>query len=201
MKPKVAVIIAVVFVIAMVAMVLFSQSAGNEYHFQGSRIDPPIAAPDFTLTQANGEEFQLSEQRGKVVLIFFGYTFCPDVCPTTLAEYKVMHEELGEAAEQVEFVYITVDPERDTPEVIDRYARAFNPEFIGLSGEESELQPIYDRYGVFREIQEAQASGSYLVAHTSVIYVIDKEGNWRLTFPFEMGPYEMAEDVLFLVNE
>ena len=124
MKPKVAVVIAGIFVVAMVAMVLFSQSAGNEYHFQGSRIDPPIAAPDFTLTQANGEEFQLSEQRGKVVLIFFGYTFCPDVCPTTLAEYKVIHEELGEAAEQVEFVYITVDPERDTPEVIDRYARA-----------------------------------------------------------------------------
>ena len=84
----------------------------------------------------HGVTFRLRDQMGKVVLLFFGYTHCPDVCPTTLADYKVVYNELGEFADQVRFVYITVDPERDTPEVIASYAKAFNPAFIGLSGDD-----------------------------------------------------------------
>ncbi len=118
-----------------------------------------------------------------------------------MADYRVIFNELGEKAEQVSFVYITVDPERDIPEVIARYAKAFNPAFVGLSGEESDLQPIYAGYGVFREKQNVQTADNYLMAHTSIIYVIDKQGKWRLTFPFELGPYEMVEDIRYLLDE
>lgn len=201
MKPKTAIIIAVVFFVVLAAVILVTRMGGDAYRFNGTVIDPPVDAYDFALTHAEGDVFRLSDQRGKVVLIFFGYTHCPDVCPTTLADFRAIYDELGEKADQVEFVYITVDPQRDTPEVISRYARAFNPEFIGLSGEEEELKPIYERYGVYYEIQDVQTAENYLVAHTSIIYVIDKDGNWRLTFPFEMGPYEMAEDVNALLEE
>lgn len=201
MKAKSAIGIAAIFLVAVVGLILFSQFSANEYQFHGSVIDPPVAAYNFSLTHADGDVFRLSDQQGKVVLLFFGYTHCPDVCPTTLAEYKAIYNALGEKANDVVYVYITVDRLRDTPEVIARYARAFNPEFIGLSGTEEGLAEIYKQYGVFWEIQEAATEEDYLVAHTSIIYVIDKKGYWRLTFPFEMGPDEMTEDVTFLLSE
>ena len=202
MKPKTVAIIASVFVVVIAALIVYSQVSGGKYHFNGTHIEPAVEAYDFSLTHADGSVFRLSDYQGKVVLLFFGYTHCPDVCPTTLADYKVVYNELGDQADQVAFVYITVDPARDTPEVIAKYAHAFNPAFIGLSGSEEVLQKIYERYGVFHEIQEDEATAeNYLVAHTSVVYVIDKQGRWRLTFPFELGPYQMAEDVAYLLSE
>jgi protein SCO1/2 len=201
MKSKTAIYIAGAFLVIIVGLILVSQLTGKQYRFYGTLIDPPVEAYDFSLTHADGSVFRLSDQKGKVVLLFFGYTHCPDVCPTTLADYKAMAAELGDKADQVAFVYITVDPQRDTPEIIARYARAFNPAFIGLSGTDTELDPIYERYGVFHEIQDVQTADNYLVSHTSVIYVIDKQGDWRLTFPFELGPYEMVADVEYLLSE
>ena len=201
MKGKSVFAIVVVFAIGLTALVVFALYGQNNSSFNGTLIDPPIKAFDFSLPDSQGTIFRLGEQVDHVVLLFFGYTHCPDVCPTTLAEYKVIYNDLGDKADQVRFVYITVDPERDTPEIVAKYAQAFNPDFIGLSGQEKDLIPIYNSYGVFREKQDVQTADDYLMGHTSIIYLIDKHGDWRLTFPFEMGPLEMVEDVLLLLDE
>src|SRR4030095_8503476 len=129
---------------------LFSKPAG----FRGTTYGEPYpVAKEIELSRGNGHRFRLSEMRGKAVLLFFGYTSCPDVCPTTLAELKQALEKLGqEKAQQVEVLFVTVDPERDTPERVQEYVNHFNPDFIGLSGSESELVPVWQKYGVFREI-------------------------------------------------
>jgi protein SCO1/2 len=171
------------------------------YTFQAPVIDPPVQAADFTLTDQNGETFQLSGQQGKAVLIFFGYTHCPDVCPVTLTKFKQIRGGLGEAGDRVQFVFITVDPERDTPEVIGQHVALYDPAITGLTGSRAELEPVWKSYGVYQEQQESGSAAGYLVDHTTRIYAIDPQGNWRLTFPFEMETEAMAEDVRHLIND
>ena len=197
---KKTVIISIVAVLTGVGIVLLSPLIFQApYTYQGSLIDPPVPAADFTLLDPEGRPFTLSEQRGKVVLIFFGYTSCPDVCPTTLVDFKQIRAGLGDAASDVEFVFITVDPERDTPERIGQYVPAFHPSFTGLTGRQAELDAVYEDYGVFVE-KEDRGSAGYLVSHTARIYVIDQGGNLRLTFPFGKEPEAMTQDIAYLVN-
>jgi protein SCO1/2 len=170
------------------------------YIYQGSLIDPPMSATDFSLQDPDGQGFTLSEQRGKVVLIFFGYTSCPDVCPTTLADFKQIRERLGYAASNVEFIFVTVDPERDTAERIGQYVTTFHPKFIGLTGSQAELDAVYAGFGVFVEKEDTGSSAGYLVSHTSRVYVIDQDGNLSLTFPFGMEAEAMANDIAHLVK-
>lgn len=170
------------------------------YTFRGSLIEPPIPATDFTLQNYDGRPFTLSEQRGKVVLLFFGYTNCPDVCPTTLSDYRRIASQLGERAEEVVFVMVTADRERDTPEQLGTYVTAFGPEFYGLTGSKAELQAVYDGYGVFVEKEEPDSTLGYLVSHTSRVYVIDQGGSLRLTFPFGLDVQAMADDIAHLVS-
>ena len=176
-------------------------SCGSNYDYQGSMIDPPVPAVDFSLTQQDGSSFTLNQQQGKVVLIFFGYANCPDVCPTTLADFKRVHEALGDQASDVEFVFITVDPERDTPEIIADYVAAFNPDFVGLSGTEEELQPVWDAYYVVRNKVESDSALGYLMEHSARVMVIDKQGMLRMTFPFGMAAEAITEDVQHLLAE
>lgn len=171
------------------------------YTYHGSIIDPPIPAPDFTLQQAGSPPFTLSEQKGKVVAMFFGYTTCPDVCPATLAEMRDTRALLKDRSEQVEFVFITVDPQRDTAEKMRDYVAIFDESFIGLSGTEAELEVVYDNYWVYRAIQENASAAGYLVDHTSLLYVIDPSGNLRITFPFGSAPEEVAADIRQLLKE
>jgi protein SCO1/2 len=170
------------------------------YTFRGSRIDPPMPASDFELQQVDGEPFRLSDQKGKLVLLYFGYTSCPDVCPATLANYRQIHEQLSDRANQVKFVMITVDPERDTPEKVARYVTAFNPAFVGLSGSMEELKSIWDAYGIFVEKEDSGSAVGYLVSHTSRIFVIDQDGNLGLTFPFGLTAEDMASDIRHLLR-
>jgi protein SCO1 len=102
------------------------------------------------LTDADGGIYRLSENRGKITLLFFGYTYCPDICPATLAEMKLAVDQLKDDAGEVQVVFISVDPGRDTSESMQEYAERFNPAFIGLSGTLEELEPIWSGYGVFR---------------------------------------------------
>jgi protein SCO1/2 len=170
------------------------------YTFRGSAIEPPVPAKDFALQTHAGQPFTLSEQRGKVVLLFFGYTSCPDVCPATLGEYKKIATQLGERAAEVQFVMITADPERDSPEQMANYITAFNPNFLGLTGSQEALQAVYDAYGAFVEKEETTGATGYLVMHTSRIYVIDQNNNLRLTFPFGMAAEAMAADLYHLLS-
>ena len=171
------------------------------YAFQGSLIDPPVPAADFTLTDQYNHPFQLSQQRGKVVLIFFGYTNCPDVCPLTLSEFKQVKTQLGEQAGKVEFVFVTVDPERDTQEVLRKHLANFDESFIGLTGSRSELEKVWHDYGVYQAQQDTGSAGGNAVDHTGTIYAIDEKGNWRLTYSFGMEASKLIDDVQHLVSE
>ncbi|MFN3741044.1 MAG: SCO family protein [Anaerolineales bacterium] len=173
----------------------------NAAGLRGAVYDPPLPAADFALVQADGKPFRLSEQRGKIVLLFFGYTSCPDVCPTTLAELSQAMRKLGEQERaRVVVVFISVDPARDTPKRAQEYAQRFFPSFLGLSGTEAELQPIWSAYGVYREVQSSDSAVGYLIAHSARLYLIDPQGNLRLTFPFGTPAEDIAYDLKILLG-
>jgi protein SCO1/2 len=170
--------------------------------FRGTTYAEPYpVASEIQLTGAGNHTFQLSETRGKVVALFFGYTSCPDVCPTTLAELNQALGQLGEEAEQVQVLFVTVDPERDTPERVQEYVNHFNPDFIGLSGAQTELAKVWSSYGVFREVVEGTSAAGYLVNHTSRVTLIDQQGNLRVSFPFGTPVEDVVHDVNLLLDE
>jgi len=177
---------------------LFSKPAG----FRGTMYGEPYPpAPELELIRANGTSFRLSEMRGNTVLLFFGYTSCPDVCPTTMAELKQALEKLDENdAKQVQVLFVTVDPERDTPERVQEYVDHFNSDFIGLSGTESELEKVWKDYGVFRETVEGTSAAGYLVNHTARVTLIDQSGNLRLSYAFDTPVDSIVHDLKLLIK-
>jgi protein SCO1/2 len=185
--------------IVILSVVLTQCTTLGHYSFHGSVIDPPAPAPDFALRDQRGQVFRLSDQKGKLILLYFGYTSCPDVCPTTLAVLKRTRMQLDRQAEQVRVVFVTVDPERDSAERIGAYLGAFDPTFVGLSGTEPELEPIWRAYGVYRQKQPGSSALGYTVDHTARIYLIDAQGQLRLTFPFGITADDIAPDVRYLL--
>jgi len=175
------------------------------YKFRGSVIDPPIAASNFTLTDQNGQAFQLSDQRGKLVVMFFGYTNCPDICPTTLLQFKQARAQLGSygQADRVRFVFVTVDPERDNADKMKTYLGAIDPGIIGLTGSPAELESVWKAYGVYRQKQPGQSQNDYadLIEHSGRVYLIDAQGNLRLTYPFGLTPDDVVQDVRYLLRK
>jgi protein SCO1/2 len=154
----------------------------------GTLLDPPTTLVDFSLPSSRGGTLGLAELRGKPTLIFFGFTNCPDVCPTTMAEFQRAKAELGEQGEAVNFVLISVDPERDTPEALARYVEAFDPAFIGLQGDDATLRRIGRDFGLFYERQAPAADGSYNVDHSAAAYMLDAEGRLKMVYSYGM-PY------------
>lgn len=173
----------------------------RRYTLRGSVIEPARPAPDIMLYDANNQIFHLEQQRGKIILIFFGYTSCPDVCPATLSEMKQLKARLGEAAQKVIFVFITVDPDRDSQERLKRYLSGFDSTFIGLTGSTKELTKVWQDYGVVREITGDNTTKGYLVNHSSRIYLVDTKGILRLTYAFGTPVDDMLSDVRYLLNE
>jgi protein SCO1/2 len=169
--------------------------------FRGSVMPEPFAVPDFTLTDQHGQPFRLGDQRGSVVLLFFGYTQCPDVCPTTLAEWRQVYEALGKDAQRVRFVFITVDPERDTAERLGTHVSAFNPDFVGLTGTLDQLDAVYQIFGVFHQKDTSSGSAAgYLVSHTATTFVIDPAGQWRLRETYGTPKEDLVHDIRQLLK-
>ena len=168
--------------------------------FRGTEYQPPLAASEITLTRGNGEVFRLGEQKGKIVLLFFGYTFCPDECPTTLAELKQVYDGLGDNAQFVEVVLISVDPGRDTPQHIQDYVNRFNASFIGLSGSQAELEGVWKNYGIFRELVPGTSPTDYGIDHTARISLIDPDGNLRLSYGFQPPVDDIIHDVELILK-
>jgi protein SCO1/2 len=168
----------------------------------GTILDPPRELADFTLTSHTGEPFRLSDLSGKAAVLFFGYTFCPDVCPITLSDFKLVKRELGEDAANVAFVFISVDGERDTPERLAMYVGAFDPDFIGLTGDEPTLRTIARDYGVFfqREVYE-NTEADYLVSHTASSFVVDPDGRLRIVYPYDTDPVIIAQGIQNMLRE
>jgi len=172
-------------------------NAVDEEGFDGSTaIDPPAEMSDFTLTNQDGELTSLSDLRGKYVLLTFGYTHCPDVCPLTLNEFRRVRDSLDDLAENVEFVFISVDGQRDTPEAIKQYFETRKLEgFIGLTGEETDLMALGTDYGLFFEVGENTSKGGYLVNHTAGSYLLDPEGRWIMRYQFGALPSMIVKDL------
>jgi protein SCO1/2 len=182
---------------AILLALLFAKPAG----FHGTSYNEPYpTAPQIELKKSNGETFRLSDQKGKIVLLFFGYTSCPDICPTTLAELKQVMDGLEKKAESVQVVFISVDPKRDAPEKIQEYVEHFNQSFIGLSGSTDELKIIWDNYGVVREEVESNSAFGYIVNHTARTYLIDADGNLRLSYGFQTPVKDIVSDLKILLK-
>ena len=188
-------------------LLIACQPAPRKLH--GVPYDKPKPAPDLPLTDQYGRPFSLSTQKGKVVIVYFGYTSCPDVCPVTLAQLTQVWVGLGQdQARQFQPIFVTVDPERDTEEVIARYLGAFDNAvggdqglgFIGLRGAPAELDPVMAAYGVQAEKRPQPGSAvGYTVDHTARIYVIDTEGTLLEWFPYGASVDDILWDVRYLI--
>ncbi len=155
---------------------------------------------DFTLTDQDEARFDLSEHRGDAVLIFFGYTYCPDACPLMLSKLAAVYDVLDlEPGQNVRTIYITVDPSRDTPQQLKEYLAYFSTVDVrGLTGSREEIDEVAERYGVLYKLQEANEAGHYLVAHTTTLFLVDREGRLRFRFHPSDTPEYIAAGVKLL---
>lgn len=151
----------------------------------------------FTLNNAQGKKVSLADFRGQLVLLYFGYTSCPDVCPTDLLAIAQAMKSLGKASEQVQPLFITLDPTRDTPQVLRSYAPAFHPRLIALTGSEEEIRRVAIAYKVFYERTQIERAGTYLIDHTAYIFLLNREGKYVMFFP----PGTPADRVAAMVRE
>ncbi|MGH8066691.1 MAG: SCO family protein [Candidatus Entotheonellia bacterium] len=177
--------------------------AGEQPHvFHGIVSQSPPRAADFALTAHTGKPVRLGDFQGKLVLLYFGYTFCPGICPTTLAEVAQAMQTLGpKAAERMQVLMISVDPERDTPERLAAYLPSFNPTFLGLTGTPDEIAATAASYGIYAKKYEGSTADSSLVDHTSMVIVVDDKGFVRLLFPFGTPAQTMADDLAALLHD
>jgi len=179
-------------------LILFTLACEKKEKFNGTLYDKPAA--EFCLTGWQGgkeKRICLSDFRDRIVMIFFGYTHCPDVCPAALQVLARTLELLGEKnSGKIQVLFISVDPERDKPETAQRYAEYFHPSFIGLTGTQDEIKKVAKDYMVYYGKVEGQSKGGYLVDHTALIYLIDQKGNLKLIYPTtRQKPELIAEDI------
>ncbi len=166
-----------------------------EVHFNATVLDNPQFARDFKLLDANGNAHTLHDWRGKVVILFFGYTQCPDVCPTALARAAEVMQLLGKDAERVQVLFATVDPERDTPELLKEYVPAFHPSFLGLYTTPEETKKLAKEFRVFYQKNPGKTPSSYSIDHSVFSYVYDPAGKLRLSVAHELPADALAADL------
>jgi len=153
---------------------------GSGPSFKSTDITGADYGKDFALTDHTGKARTLGDFRGKVVVMFFGYTRCPDVCPITLAELKAVKEQLGEEGKRLQVVFVTVDPERDTQKLLAEYVPAFDPSFLGLYGDPAAIAKVAKDFRVFYQKSPGKTPDSYTVDHTAGSYIFDPQGRLRL---------------------
>ncbi|WPB56595.1 SCO family protein [Xylophilus sp. GOD-11R] len=169
--------------------------------FQAVDLTGAEYAKGFSLPDANGKVRTLDEFKGKVVAVFFGYTQCPDVCPTTLAEMVEIKTQLGADADKLQTVFITVDPERDTPEILQAYMANFDPGFIALRPSPEQLVAVAKDFKVYYKKVEGTAPGSYSMDHSAATYLYDPQGRLRLYAKYGGGSAPLAADIKLLLQQ
>jgi protein SCO1 len=190
-------LVALAAIIGVAVAVAFLLVSRGGHEFAGTVFTDQQEASDFTLTADSGEAVSLDSFRGKVVLVYFGYTFCPDVCPASLAELAAAVDVLDPSQrEDVQVVMVSVDPARDTPPVLDNYLNHFDPSFVGFTGTDQEIAAVAADYNVFYEAHEGTAATGYLVDHWSGVYLIDRQGNIAETFGFGTPAEQIAADIV-----
>lgn len=188
--------------ILLFAVLLGASQAGCEKTklpspFHASDVSMMFTEADFRLTDHNGKTRTLADFRGKTVALFFGYTHCPDVCPTTLADLSQAMDKLGKDADRVQVLFITVDPERDKPEMIAKYVPAFHPSFLGLHGDAQATAQAAKAFYVGYE--KRTTSTGYNVDHSTGTFLVDPKGKVRLRAPLGQSADWLAEDIRLLL--
>jgi len=173
-------------------------NAADDANLKAGVFTPARDAPDFTLSGSDGAKLQLRDYRGKVVLLAFGFTSCPDVCPTTLAVLARARSQRGRDGNEVKVVYVTVDPERDDAKRMRRYLAAFDPTFIGGTGTADKLAAVRKEYGIAADKKPAGAG--YVVAHSSYTYLIDRAGKLRALMPYGHTAEDYVHDLRILLK-
>lgn len=191
------VVVALLVLVAGAALMLGRETA-RVNALRAGEYDPPRAAPEFTLAGSGGSDVTLAKHRGKVVLLTFGFTYCAAVCPTTLATLAQARGRLGDRANSVQVIFVTVDPERDKAAQMRQYLAAFDPSFIGVTGEPAALAKVREDYGV-SAVKEGTGP-SYAMAHTSSIFLIDRVGRLRAMMPFGRDAADFAHDIELLLD-
>lgn len=218
-------LIVLVFAASYGASTLLSSSAGQSQSAAApapsngggaARVNPPFRVSDFTLTSKTGEPMSLSNLRGKPVMLMFGYTHCADVCPLTLAHYRQVKDLLGDAGNDVNFLFISVDGTRDTPQVVNDYLARFDPSFFGMIGDPDTLDRISSEYGLVYSVDapiddhdhvdgaaddHSHAQDDYSVEHSSPSFLIDRNGFLRTVFFFGANAETMAESLREVLGE
>jgi protein SCO1/2 len=154
---------------------------------------------DFRLTDQNGTVRTMADFRGKAVAIFFGFTFCPDVCPTTLSEMRQVSAMLGPQSEKLQVLFITVDPKRDTQAVLAKYVASFNPQFLGLYGDEAATAKVTKDFKIIARVSPGKTPDSYTVDHTAGTLIFDPQGRLRLMAPYGLAADRIAADIKKLI--
>lgn len=177
-----------------------AEQATEKSSLKSGVFEPPRTAPEFSLPSSQGGKFTLSEYRGQPLVLSFGFSSCPQICPMTLANLVAVKQQLGALSDQVQVVFMTVDPERDSPEQLHHYLANFHPDFIGLTGEPEELATVREAYGISTE-REDYGEGQYDVHHSSFLYLVDRRGLLRSLVPFGTNPEDITHDLRILLQE
>ena len=185
-------------VVLLAALALPCMAA--EVPFRTGALEPPGPAPEFTLRSDTGKTVRLRDWRGNVVLLFFGYTSCPDVCPTTLRDLAGVLKQLGGKADQIQILFITVDPEKDTSKRLTGYIRQFDPRITGLTGSLADIQQTAKEYGIFFQKVPFGTEGAYTVDHTATTMLLDPTGSLRVAYPYGTTPKQIAGDIEYLLR-
>ena len=191
------------FAAAVAALLVAVFAAGcspSKPSFQNTDVTGAEFGREFTLKDFNGKPRTLAEFKGKVVAVFFGFTQCPDVCPTTLATMKAVKDKLGADGDRVQVVFVSVDPERDTPELLSKYVTAFDPAFIGLTDTPDAVAQTAKAFKVFYQKVPGKTPDTYTVDHTASTYLYDPQGRLRLFVRHGQSADAIAQDIRALLG-
>jgi protein SCO1/2 len=178
---------------------LLLAACNQQSGFQGSDVTGAKFGRDFHLTDHTGKPRSLADFRGKVVVIFFGYTQCPEECPTTLSRLATAMQKLGPDAARVQVLLVTVDPERDTREVLSQYVPAFNPAFLGLYGDAAATAEVAKEFKIIYQKQPGPTPSTYSMDHSTGTFIFDREGRLRVYESYAQGPDALAHDIRALL--
>lgn len=186
--------------LALLLAALLSLAACSREPFLNTDVSGADYGKDFRLADHHGKPRTLADFKGKVVLLFFGYTHCPDVCPTTLAEAAAAMNELGPQADRVQVLFVTVDPARDTPALLARYVPSFYPTFLGLHGDEEQIGQAARDFRVFAQKTPGASAEGYLIDHSAGTFVFDPRGRLRLYHGYGKGAQSLVHDIRLLLD-
>ncbi len=187
------------FLGASLAMLSACNRVAGSDGFRGIDLTGAAYAQGFSLTDFNGQSRSLADYRGQVVMLYFGFVQCPDVCPTALARASAVMQQLGADADRVQLLFVTVDPERDTPELLREYMAAFDPRFVALTGNLAQIQATADAFRVY--FKKVPTGSSYTMDHTALTYLFDPAGHIRVALRHEQTADDYAADVRRLLAE